>query len=78
MSGAISPLPHYVFMAWCLVEHRDNFNFYLSPQLDAVCAKQKGVILGPLPLSCSYVWPSLVFLTPPPTAIIFELIEGFS
>jgi len=21
--------PQYVFMAWCLVEHRDNFDFYL-------------------------------------------------
>jgi hypothetical protein len=19
--------PHYVFMAWCLVQHKDNFNF---------------------------------------------------
>jgi hypothetical protein len=23
MRGAIPPLPHYVFMAWCLVKHRD-------------------------------------------------------
>jgi hypothetical protein len=29
MRGAISPLPLYVFMAWCLVKHRDNFTFYL-------------------------------------------------
>jgi hypothetical protein len=29
MSGAISPLPQYVFMEWCLVKHRDNFNFFL-------------------------------------------------
>jgi hypothetical protein len=27
MSGAIPPLPQYAFMAWCLVKHRDNFNF---------------------------------------------------
>jgi hypothetical protein len=27
MSGAIPPLPEYVFMAWCLVKHRDNFTF---------------------------------------------------
>jgi hypothetical protein len=27
MSGAIHPLPHYAFMAWCLVKHRDNFTF---------------------------------------------------
>jgi hypothetical protein len=27
MSGAIPPLPQYVFMAWCLVKHRDKFTF---------------------------------------------------
>jgi hypothetical protein len=25
MSGAIPPLPQYAFMAWCLLERRDNF-----------------------------------------------------
>jgi hypothetical protein len=30
MRGGISPLPRYVFMAWCLVKHRDNFTFYHS------------------------------------------------
>jgi hypothetical protein len=25
MLGAIPPLPQYVFIAWCLVKHRDNF-----------------------------------------------------
>jgi hypothetical protein len=25
MSGAIHPLPHFAFMAWFLVKHRDNF-----------------------------------------------------
>jgi len=29
MSGAITPLPKYVFMAWCLVKHRDNFTFII-------------------------------------------------
>jgi hypothetical protein len=29
MLGAISPLPQYVFMAWCFVKHRDNFTFDL-------------------------------------------------
>jgi hypothetical protein len=29
MSGAIAPLPIYVFMAWCLVKHRD---FPLRPK----------------------------------------------
>jgi hypothetical protein len=23
MRGAVTPLPHYVFIAWCLVKHRD-------------------------------------------------------
>jgi hypothetical protein len=27
MRGAIPPLPKYVFMAWCLIKHRDNFTF---------------------------------------------------
>jgi hypothetical protein len=27
MRGSITPLPQYVFMAWCLVKHRDNFTF---------------------------------------------------
>jgi hypothetical protein len=27
MRGDIPALPQYVFMAWCLVKHRDNFTF---------------------------------------------------
>jgi hypothetical protein len=27
MNGAIPPLLQYVFMAWCLVKHRDSFTF---------------------------------------------------
>jgi len=27
MHGAIPPLPQYVFVAWCLVKHSDNFTF---------------------------------------------------
>jgi hypothetical protein len=27
MRGAIPPLHQYVFTAWCLVKHRDNFTF---------------------------------------------------
>jgi hypothetical protein len=30
MLGAIHPLPQYVFMAWCLVKHKDNFTFTVS------------------------------------------------
>jgi hypothetical protein len=29
MRGAILPFPQYVFMAWCLVKHRDNFTLPL-------------------------------------------------
>jgi len=27
MRGATHPLHQYVFMAWCLVQYRDNFTF---------------------------------------------------
>jgi hypothetical protein len=27
--GSAPPLSKYVFMAWCLVKHRDNFTFTL-------------------------------------------------
>jgi len=30
MCGAIPPLPQYIFMAWFLVKHRDNFTFALT------------------------------------------------
>jgi hypothetical protein len=30
MSGAIPPLHKYVFVAWCLVKHEDNFTFNLQ------------------------------------------------
>jgi hypothetical protein len=36
MCGAIPPLPQYVFMAWCLVEHSDTFTFTLL-SLDNGC-----------------------------------------
>jgi len=32
MRGAIPPLPKYVFMAWCLVKHSDNFAFTFYPE----------------------------------------------
>jgi hypothetical protein len=31
MSGAILLLPQYVFTAWCLVKHMDNFTFTFTP-----------------------------------------------
>jgi hypothetical protein len=27
MLGAISPLPPYAFMAWCIIKHREIFTF---------------------------------------------------
>jgi hypothetical protein len=36
MRGAIPPLPQYVFMAWCLVKHRDNFTFLKSRRMICV------------------------------------------
>jgi hypothetical protein len=30
MRGAIPPLLQYVFMAWCLVKHRDSFTLPLT------------------------------------------------
>jgi hypothetical protein len=33
MSGAMPPLPLYVFMEWCLVKHRDNFTFTIIQML---------------------------------------------
>jgi hypothetical protein len=34
MRGTILLLLQYVFMAWCLVKHRDYFAFYLYQQVD--------------------------------------------
>jgi len=28
MRGAVPLHPQYVFMAWCVVKHRDNFTFF--------------------------------------------------
>jgi hypothetical protein len=35
MRGAVPPLPQYVFMAWCLVQHRD-FTFVWFRNNDGV------------------------------------------
>jgi hypothetical protein len=32
MRGAIPPLPQYVFIAWCLVKHKDNFFTFHLPR----------------------------------------------
>jgi len=30
MCGAVPPILCYIFMAWCLVKHRDNFTFIVT------------------------------------------------
>jgi hypothetical protein len=37
MRGVIPPLPQYVFMAWCLVKHKNKFTFCLLPYTHYSC-----------------------------------------
>jgi hypothetical protein len=49
MRGSIHPLLLYVFMAWCLVKHRDNFTFYwqdLSIDGRIILKESKGKKVG--------------------------------
>jgi hypothetical protein len=41
MHGAVPPLPQYVFMAWCLVKHRDNFTDCHSQILEVCHMSQR-------------------------------------
>jgi hypothetical protein len=36
MCGAIPPFPQYVFMAWCLAKHRENFIFAIIMEIQAM------------------------------------------
>jgi len=47
MGGAVPLVPQYVFTAWCLVKHRDNFTFTTHLQL-VLRLRMRGAIL-PLP-----------------------------
>jgi hypothetical protein len=49
MRGAMPPLPQYVFMAWCLVKHRDNF--YLLPLRQFFKSQNKGTFKCLLPIA---------------------------
>jgi hypothetical protein len=40
MRGAILLVPQYVFIAWCLVKHRDNFNFIINEQLCLLASRR--------------------------------------
>jgi hypothetical protein len=55
MRRAIPPLPQYVFMAWCLIKHRDNFTFYGSGRLSFNIAVQATVFSLLHELSMSHV-----------------------
>jgi hypothetical protein len=44
MGGTIPLLPQYVFMAWCLVKHRDNFTFCSPVALVITMIKKQGSI----------------------------------
>jgi hypothetical protein len=37
MHGAIPPLLLYIFIAWCLVKHRDIFTFTVTDINDVAC-----------------------------------------
>jgi hypothetical protein len=45
MSGAISPLPQYAFMAWCLVKHNDNFTLPLRVFINTALFQHKYLLL---------------------------------
>jgi hypothetical protein len=55
--GAIPPLPEYVFLAWCLVKHRDiftfSFTFTLVRTVEFISDRMSYVILRGL--SCNIV-----------------------
>jgi hypothetical protein len=51
MRGAIPPLPQYVFVAWCLVKHRENFTFTFTFTFGIVNAVH---LLVDLPLKFKY------------------------
>jgi hypothetical protein len=56
MRGAIPPLHQYVFMAWCLAKHRDNFSFVC---LLSVTVTQQGccsAIRGPFESFVDWLW----------------------
>jgi hypothetical protein len=45
MSGAVPPFPQYVFMAWCLVKHWDNFTFPFKRQEDGESYIMRSLII---------------------------------
>jgi hypothetical protein len=48
--------PQYVFMAWCLVKHRDNFTFYLYTFMISLKAKERDVKLYKHSVSGCPLW----------------------
>jgi hypothetical protein len=61
MSGAIPPLPQYVFMALCLIKPRDNFTFAFTSVLGLkVTEFQEGLEFRVIKILCSLHFPSQV------------------
>jgi hypothetical protein len=53
LCGVIHPFPQYVFMAWCLVKHRDNFTFTFTFTLKLGCGPDStGSGEGPVTGTC--------------------------
>jgi hypothetical protein len=46
MRGAIPPLLQYVFVAWCLVKHRDNFTLLTLPNTEEKVGKNYSSLLN--------------------------------
>jgi hypothetical protein len=44
MRGTIPPLPQYIFMAWCLVKHSDNFTFTFIMKFKLKRTRQKPAV----------------------------------
>jgi hypothetical protein len=79
MHGAIPPLPQYVFMAWCLGKHRDNFTFTiyllpLSPDRLWVPPSLLQRVLGALPPGVKRLG-RVADQLPPPSAEVKECIS---
>jgi hypothetical protein len=58
MRGAIPSLPQYIFIAWCLVKHRDNFTFTCTLPGTMIDSSNRNTRRGVVSFNVS-IWPSL-------------------
>jgi hypothetical protein len=59
--GAISPIPHHVFIAWCLIKHRGNFTFtFTIPILSSHLrlSLPRGLFLSSFPTKTHWIYVS--------------------